>query len=343
MNRTLFATLEGRPVTQYTLTAGKLTCEILDFGGIIRSLRVPDRQGRPVDVVLGFDTLQQYLDHTCYFGAMIGPFANRIGGASFPLGGGLVTLPANEGANSLHSGPRGFDRRLFTPVAQTEDTLRLAIDWPDGDSGFPGPIHAEITYLLTPAGLELRYEARSARDTVVNLTNHSYFNLSGHDAGPVTDQWICLAADHFTPTDAHSIPTGELRPVEGTPMDLRRPLPIGQRIDEDDLQLRQAGGYDHNWAADGAGTLRPIARAGSPRTGITLTCLTDQPGVQFYSGNYVPQGLAGKDGAVYGRRHGFCLETQTYPDAPNHPDFPSALLRAGETYRRTTSYRFAAE
>ena len=336
---------DGAVVEQYTLTAGALSCDILTFGGSLRSLRVPDRNGKPVDVLLGFDSLEDYRTHGKSLGALVGRFANRIGGARFSLNGRDYPLVANDhGINHLHGGGLGFNCRLWKAETASDSALTLSLFSPNGEEGYPGDLLVRVTYTLTEEGLAIDYQARCDRDTICNLTNHAYFNLAGHDSGPVLDQTIQILADRYTPTDSGSIPTGEIAPVEGTPMDLRRPTPIGAHIDEDFLQLRQAGGYDHNWIPNGRpGTLRPIARAASAATGISMEVLSTLPGVQFYTGNYLQGCPAGKGGAVYGSRWGFCLETQFYPDSPNRENFPSCVLRAGETYDHTTVFRFAAE
>ncbi len=332
----------GAPVEQYTLTDGTLSCDIITYGGALRALRVPGRDGQTVDVLLGFDTLEDYLSHDKYLGALVGRYANRIGGASFDLNGVRCSLPANDGANHLHGGPKGYFSRLWTVEAAGDSFLTLTLDSPDGEEGYPGHLTVRVTYRLEENGLTIAYRAKADRDTLCNLTNHAYFNLSGHDSGPVSDQTIQIFAGRYTPTDAGSIPTGELAPVDGTPMDLRRPVPMGGHWDDDFPQLVLAGGYDHNWVLDGAeGSLRTAARAASPRTGIVLEVLTDLPGVQFYSGNYLDGCPAGKGGAPYGRRWGFCLETQFFPDSPHHPGFPSAVLRAGEVWEHTTALRFS--
>lgn len=336
---------DGTAVDLYTLTSGALSCHVITYGGALQSLRVPDRNGKPVDVLLGFDSLESYRSQDKYLGALVGRFANRIGGAAFTLNGRRCPLAANDnGVHHLHGGLEGFDKRVWTAEAASDHQLTLSLFSPDGDEGYPGALTVRVTYTLTPEGLSIAYRAQCGGDTVCNLTNHAYFNLSGHDSGPVLDQTIQLLADRYTPSDPLSIPTGEIAPVEGTPMDLRRPVPIGARIGEDFPQLRQAGGYDHNWIPNGRpGTLRPIARAASAATGISMEVLSTLPGVQFYTGNYLQGCPAGKGGAVYGSRWGFCLETQFYPDSPNRENFPSCVLRAGETYDHTTVFRFAAE
>ena len=336
---------DGTPVELYTLAAGALSCQIITFGGSLQSLRVPDRSGRPVDVLLGFDALEPYRTHGKSLGALVGRYANRIGGAKFSLNGQTYQLAANNnGVNHLHGGLVGFNQRVWTVEEAGDDRLALSLFSPDGEEGYPGNLTVRVTYTLTEEGLTIGYRAECDRDTVCNLTNHAYFNLSGHDSGPVLDQTIQLLADRYTPTDPLSIPTGEIAPVEGTPMDLRRTTPIGARIGEDFPQLLQAGGYDHNWIPNGeAGTLRPIARAASPATGISMEVLSTLPGVQFYTGNYLDGCPAGKGGAAYANRWGFCLETQFYPDSPNHANFPSCVLRAGEVFDHTAAFRFHVE
>ena len=336
---------DGTAVELYTLRSGALACGVITFGGSLQSLRVPDRTGRPVDVLLGFDTLEPYRTHGKSLGALVGRYANRIGGASFTLNGKSYPLAANDhGVNHLHGGLTGYNQRVWTVEDAGEDHLTLSLFSPDGEEGYPGNLTVHVTYTLTAEGLTIGYRAECDQDTVCSLTNHAYFNLSGHDSGPVLDQTIQLLADRYTPTDPLSIPTGEIAPVEGTPMDLRRPTPIGARIGEAFPQLLQAGGYDHNWIPDGEpGSLRPIARASSPASGISMEVLSTLPGVQFYTGNYLDGCPAGKGGAAYAKRWGFCLETQFYPDTPNHENFPSCVLRAGQVFDHTASFRFSAE
>lgn len=327
-----------------TLENGSLSCCVITYGGALQSLTVPDRDGRPTDILLGFDTLEDYLRQDKFLGALVGRYANRIGGACFSLNGKDYPLPANDGKNHLHGGPQGFDKKVWTVEALTENAVTLSLLSRDGEEGYPGNLTVRVTYTLTADALEIDYRAVCDADTLCNLTNHAYFNLSGHDSGPVEEQVIQIFASSYTPAAAGSIPTGELAPVEGTPMDLRRELPIGERIGEEFGQLKLAGGYDHNWVLDGpAGELRPAARAISPRTGIVMEALTTMPGVQFYTGNYLDGCPRGKGGAPYANRWGFCLETQFFPDSPHHPAFPSAILRAGEVYAQKTVYRFSTD
>ncbi len=344
-NRVPFGTLPGgAKVELLTLSNEQLSCKFITYGGALHSLTVPDRDGKPADVLLGFDDLESYRKQTCFLGALIGRFGNRIGGARFTLNGKEYRLPANENGNQLHGGPEGFDKKVWAVERQSVDTAELSLHSPDGDMGYPGALDVRATYRLTGRELSISYEAKAEADTICNLTNHAYFNLSGHASGPVSAQTMQLYAGKYLPTDSQSIPTGELAPVDGTPMDLRAPLPIGEKIDADFEQLRLAGGYDHCWVIDGwDGTLRPAARAYSPATGIAMETLTTLPGVQFYSGNYLDGVPAGKGGAPYGRRWAFCLETQFFPDSPNHAGFPSATLRGGQTLRSKTVYRFSAE
>ena len=332
---------DGQRVDLITLQNGRLSCEILTYGGALRSLVVPDRDGRATDVLLGLPTLEDYRTQDKFLGALIGRYANRIGGSHFRLNGKEYSLRANDGKNHLHGGPVGFDKQVWTVTEGGADFVTLTLHSPDGQEGYPGDLDVEVTYRLTEDSIELDYRAKTSQDTLCNLTNHAYFNLSGHQSGPVTNQGIQIYAQSYTPTDAGSIPTGEIAPVAGTPMDLRLGQAIGAQVDEDFPQLTMAGGYDHNYVVDGpAGVLRPAARAWSPDTGITMEVLTTQPGIQFYSGNYLDGCPAGKGGAPYAKRWAFCLETQTFPDAPNKPQFPSALLAKGEEYHHTTVYCF---
>ena len=341
-NRRPFGTMPGgTPVEELVLRDGDCSCSILTYGGAVRSLAVPGKDG-PVDVALGFDTLEDYITQDKYLGALVGRYANRIGGAGFTLEGKEYRLAKNDKAvNHLHGGGVGFDKRVWTVKGQTENTAALTLVSPDGEEGYPGTLSVEVAYTLSHGRLEIAYRAETDQTTLCNLTNHTYFNLSGHGSGPVTDQLIQVLADQYTPTGPGSIPTGELAGVAGTPMDLRESTPIGAHIDEPFEQLQLAGGYDHNWAVNGwDGTLRTIARARSPRTGISMEVETDLPGVQFYAGNYLDGCPKGKGGAPYARRWGFCLETQYFPDSPNHPGFPPCVLRPGEVYRSVTAYRF---
>ena len=343
-NRSAFGQMpDGTPVELLTLRDGAYACEIITYGGAVRSLSVPARDGTPVDVALGFDTLDGYRAQDKYIGALIGRYANRIGGARFSLNGTEYPLSANDGVNALHGGPTGFHAQVWAVEALSENSVTLALTSPDMHEGYPGTLEVRVTYTLKDGALTLDYWAKSDKDTVCNLTNHSYFNLSGHGSGSAESQYIRLYASRYTPTLPGSIPTGELAPVDGTVMDLRRAQPIGACVDEPFEQLVLADGWDHNWAVDGwDGTLRPAAWAWSPDTGIVMETFTTLPGIQFYSGNYLDGCPAGKGGAPYAKRWAFCLETQYFPDSPNRPNFPSCVLRPGEEYRSATVYRFSA-
>ena len=342
MNQTPFGRMpDGQPVDAYTLTSGPLSCRILTYGGAVQSLTIPDRRGCPVDVVLGFDTLADYRTQDKYMGALVGRYANRIGGSTFMLNGTEYPLPTNDGPNHLHGGLLGFDRQLWTIESASENALTLSLTSPDGQEGYPGTLTVQAAYTLQDGALTLDLRARADRDTLCNLTGHTYFNLSGHQSGPVLGQYIQLFADHYTPSGPDSIPTGELAPVAGTPMDLRTPQPIGLHINSPFPQLLQAKGYDHNWALRAwDSTLRPAARAWSPDTGILLELSTTLPGLQLYTGNFLSGCPAGKGGAPYDDRWGFALEPQYFPDSPHHPAFPSPVLRAGAEYHQQIVYRF---
>ena len=343
-NRTAFGRMpDGTQVDQITLKNGDMACRIITYGGAVRSLTVPGRDGTPVDVALGFDTLEAYRVQDKYMGAIVGRYANRIGGAKFTLNGVEYPLYANDDPNSLHGGRAGFDKKVWTVERLAADSATLSLVSPDGEEGYPGTLRVEATYTLRDGELLLWYQASCDKDTPCSLTNHTYFNLSGHDSGSVEGQYIKLYASRYTPTAPGSIPTGEIAPVEGTPMDLRTAQPIGAHIGDPFDQLVMARGYDHNWVIDGYDDMAavPAARAWSPDTGICLEAATTQPGVQFYTGNYVGGCPAGKGGAAYRDRHGFCLETQCFPDSPNQPNFSPWVLRAGSEYRSGTVYRFS--
>jgi aldose 1-epimerase len=340
-------TPDGRAVALYTLTnRGGAEARVITYGGTIVSLKVPDRRGRLADVVLGFDDLEGYLNQDFYIGSVIGRYANRIANARFTLNGTEYKLAANNGAHNLHGGPRGFDKAVWDarPLpARGGAALELTYLSPDGEEGFPGNLRARVVYTLTDANeLRVDYSATADRDTVVNLTQHSYFNLAGEGAGDILDHRLRLFARYFTPTDSTSIPTGRLQLVRATPFDFLSFKRIGGRIDDGHEQLKFGNGYDHNFVVDGrAGVLRKAAEVYEPTTGRVMEVSTTEPGIQFYTGNYLAVGR-GKGGKPYPRRTGFCLETQHYPDSPNKPEFPSAVLRRGRRYRSTTVYRFSA-
>lgn len=334
-------TADGRPVDRYTLTDGRCSASILTLGGIIQSLIVPDRNGRPTDIVLGFDTVAAYESQTCYIGALLGRCANRIAGGRVALGGREIRLACNDhGACHLHGGETGFDKRIWS-ASVANGGLTLRYDSPAGEEHYPGNLRASVTYRLEDGALSLEYRAETDADTLCNLSNHAYFNLGGHASGEVGEQTVCIPADHFTPIGKNSAPTGEVASVEGTPLDLRRFTPLGAHWDDKFPQLRRAGGYDHNYIIGGDG-LRPFALAECAQTGITLSVESDMPGMQLYSGNYLDANLPrGKGGVQYGRRHGFCLETQFWPNAPAFPHFPQPVLRAGESCRHFTNFHFS--
>jgi aldose 1-epimerase len=338
---------DGRAVSIYTLTnrAGA-EARIITYGGAVVSLTAPDRRGRFADVVLGFDDMAGYLAQDSNVGVLIGRYGNRIGGARFTLNGVEYKLAANNGAHSLHGGLKGFDKVVWEarPLrARGGAALELTYLSRDGEEGFPGNLRARVVYTLTDRNeLRVDYHATTDKDTVVNLTQHSYFNLKGHGRGDILDHRLRLNSSRFTPTDSTSIPTGELRPVRGTPFDFTRPTAIGARIGADDEQLKYGNGYDHNFVVRGRrGVLRKAAEVYEPTTGRVMEVWTTEPGVQLYTGNYL-NGARGKGGQTYPRRSGFCLETQHYPDSPNKPQFPSTVLRRGGRYRTTTVYKFSA-
>jgi aldose 1-epimerase len=324
-----------------------MTVRILTYGGIVQSLEVPDDDGHRDNVVLGFDDLQGYVDNNNpgpYFGALIGRYGNRIAGGKFTLDGVEHQLPLNNGPNSLHGGTDSFDKRVWeaTPVkGSREVSLRLRLVSPDGDQGYPGELTTEVTYTLARhRQLAVHYEATTDAPTVVNLTNHTYWNLSGEGSGTIEDHELQIDASRYTPVDATLIPTGELAPVAGTPMDFRRPTPVGERLREPFQQIVYGQGYDHNWVLDrdADDDLEEAARVHDPDSGRTLEISTTEPGLQFYSGNFLDGTLVGTGGHVYRQGDGMALETQHFPDSPNQPDFPSTVLRPGQTYDTTTVF-----
>lgn len=330
-------------IYRYTLTGpGKVRAVVTDLGAILLSLWVPDREGQLRDVVLGYDRLESCYQNPPHLGTTVGRSANRIGGACFSLNGKEYPLAKNDGENNLHSGPDFYRLRRWQAV-EGEDgcSLTFSLESPDGDQGYPGNAKIAVTYTVTADSLHLTYRASADQDTIMNLTNHSYFQLDGHDAGDFSHQRVWMDADYYTPTDAALIPTGEIAPVEGTPMDFRSFRPIGPSIDADFPQLRQSGGYDHNWVLNHPpGCFAVSAKAESEASGIGMEVLTDRPGIQFYTGNFLAAELPGKNGAVYNRRTGYCFETHHFPDAIHHDNFPSPILRAGEEYRTETEFRF---
>ena len=344
VKREPFGTMpDGKAVERFTLTnANGIEVKAISYGGIITSLRVPDRDRKFDDIVLGFDQLDGYLKDHPFFGAIIGRYGNRIGKAQFTLDGKTYKLAANNGPNNLHGGTKGFDKVLWTVEPIGNNGLAFTRTSPDGEEGFPGNLRTRVTYTLTDKNeLIVEYHATTDKATPVNLTQHSYFNLAGQASGDILGHELMINADRYTPVDDTLIPTGELAPVEGTPFDFRKPTAIGARINDANPQLKAGLGYDHNWVLNRKGTgLELAARVREPKTGRTLEITTTEPGIQFYAGNFLDGKLAGKGGAVYRHRTGFCLETQHYPDSPNHPKFPSTILKPGQEYRTRTVFTF---
>lgn len=345
--------LDGRTVYQYTLSNKKgVSASFLDLGGIWTSMMAPDREGRFEDVILGYDSVEACLRNGGHLGEIVGRNANRIGGARFTLNGMAYELAANNGPNNLHSGPDFYRNRIWE-AGVTEKTggeegpvsITFSLDSPDGDQGYPGNARISVVYTLTEESeLKIRYHLVCDQDTVANMTNHSYFNLAGHKSGGAMNQLVWIDADYFTPTDEVAIPSGELRPVAGTPMDFTIKKPIGRDIDNDCEQLRFGHGYDHNWVLNHKeGKLALSAKAWDPVSGRAMEVYTDLPGIQFYTANYLEAEIPGKEGVIYGPRQGYCFETQYFPNAVNTPGFPSPVLKEGKEYGTTTIYKFMVE
>lgn len=326
----------GEEASLYTITGGGLTAAVTDYGAALVRLLVPDAAGNVADVVLGHDSWEGYRNGGGCLGATVGRSANRLKQATFALDGKAYAMTPNEGKNNLHSGPDFFFHRLWQVASHTDNAITLSLFSPHGDQGFPGNAEIKVTYSLEPGGvLRISYRAVSDRDTVFNFTNHSYFNLAGHEkTDAAMNQVLTIPGRFFTPDDAENIPTGELRPVAGTPMDFRSPKPIGQDIEADYEPLHLQGGYDHNWEV----FCDPCAVLSDPVSGRTMAVSTDCPGIQFYAGNFLNE--MGKGGVYYGKRSGVALETQFYPDALHHPEWPQPVTKAGETYHSETVYRF---
>lgn len=335
-------TSDGTPVPIYTLTSGHLEVRVTAYGAKLVSVRTPDRAGKVADIVLGFDNLEGFLEpKEPHLGSIVGRFGNRIALGKFTIDGNSYQVPINNGPNALHGGPKGFDKYVWQSQ-EVPNGVEFTHVSPDGDMGFPGTLTAKARYTLTGDTLRIDYSATTDKPTVVNLTNHAYFNLHGDDQGNILDQVMQIHADRFTPVDSGLIPTGALDPVAGTPLDFRKPESIGARIDDGFEQMKLAGGYDHNFVVNGeAGKLRVAAIATDPVSGRTLTVETTEPGIQFYSGNFLNGAFTGRHGVKYEKHTGFCLETQHFPDSPNHPDFPSTQLRPGETMHSTTTFKFS--
>jgi aldose 1-epimerase len=338
---------DGQVVDLYMLTNGAgMEVAITNYGGIVVSVKTPDRRGQLADVVLGFDNFEGYLQNVPYFGALIGRYGNRIAAGRFALNGREYHVPQNNGPNSLHGGLKGFDKQVWNAkeIRNTDaPALELTYLSKDGEEGYPGNLSATVTYSLTPKNeLKIDYAATTDKETVVNLTNHSYFNLAGEGQGNVLSHVVMINADRFTPVDSTLIPTGELKSVEGSPFDFRKPTPIGARISNKNQQLQFGKGYDHNLVLNGSG-LRLAARVNDPSSGRVMEVLTTEPGLQFYTGNFLDGTVPGKGRNAYGARSAFCMETQHFPDSPNHPSFPSTALKPGQRYQSTTVYRFAVD
>ena len=342
------STPDGQPVERYTLHNVKgAEARIMTYGGIVTSLKMPDTNGNFDDVVLGCDTLDGYVKNSPFFGALIGRYGNRIAKGRFALDGVTYTLATNNPPNALHGGLKGFDKVVWkvvrADVSRHGPRLELAYLSKDGEEGYPGNLTVDVTYTLTDNNeLRVDYAAKTDKATIVNLTQHSYFNLAAH--GDILGHVVMIPADLFTPVDNTLIPTGELRPVDNTPFDFRSPTAIGARIGDNDEQLKFGNGYDHNWVfSKRIGDLTLLARVTEPSSGRVLEVLSTEPGLQFYSGNFLDGTITGKGGRVYQFRDGFCMEPQHYPDSPNHPNFPPVVLEPGQLYRNTIIYRFAVQ
>ncbi len=342
-------TADGQKVTLYTLrNAAGATATISNYGGTVTSLRMPDRNGKFDDIVLGFKSLGDYEKKSPYFGCLVGRYGNRIAKGKFELDGREYTLATNNNGQSLHGGLKGFDKVVWdaTPVETKEGpSLRLTYVSKDGEEGYPGNLSVTATYTLTNRNeLKLVFRAKTDKATVVNLTHHSYFNLAGQGRGDILGHVVTIHANKFTPVDKVLIPTGKIATVKGTPFDFRKPTPIGARINGSDEQLKLGKGYDHNWVADKLpGHLGLVAKVEEPKTGRVMEVISTEPGVQFYSGNFLDGTLTGKGGKVYNFRDGFCFEPQHFPDSPNRKNFPSTVLKPGQTYKNTIIYRFSTE
>ena len=335
-------TSEGTPVDLYSLQDGKIEVRIMTYGGIVVSLRTPDRNGKLDDVVLGCDSVEKYEAQTAHFGGIIGRYANRIAHGTFKLDGKTYSIPKNDGDNALHGGLRGFDKKIWA-AKEITDGIELTYVSKDGEEGFPGTLTTNVRYTLSGSALRIEYSATTDKDTVLNLTNHSYFDLAGQGKGDVLGHALKIDASRMTPVDAALIPTGELKSVAGTPFDFRTPHAIGERINADDAQLSLGKGYDHNFVLDHPpGQLAEAAEVYEPTTGRILKVLTTEPGLQLYTGNFLDGTITGKEGRVYNRRFAFCLETQHFPDSPNHASFPSTELKPGQKFHSVTVFQFSA-
>lgn len=345
MKREAFGTVEGKPIEQFTLiNKNGVEVRAINYGGIITSIKTPDRSGSMADIVLGFDSLGGYLGDHPFFGAIIGRYGNRIAKGRFRIDGTEHKLATNNGPNHLHGGPKGFDKRVWNgQIIPAQIGVSFSYVSADGEEGYPGKLNVAVFYWLTDTDqLIVEYLARTDKPTHVNLTQHSYFNLAGD--GDILAHELTIDADRYTPVDATLIPTGEIAPVEGTPFDFRKSTAIGARIDDAHPQLKNGSGYDHNWVLSRTGAgLQRAARVVEPKSGRTLDVSTTEPGMQFYAGNFLDGKLPGKGGRTYGHRSGFCLETQHYPDTPNQKIFPTTLLKPGEEYKSRTVFTFGVQ
>lgn len=333
-------TRDGRAVERFTLRRGTIKAEIITYGASLQALWVPDSRGNLVDVVLGYESVAGYESNGGYLGAVVGRYANRIAAARCQIDGRTVTLEPNEGAKQLHGGPNGFDRQIFQGRQAGESAVTLTYTSADGEGGFPGNLTLMVTYALTETALSIRYEAACDQATYCNITNHSYFNLNG--GGDAMGHRLWLSARSYTPVGPDSIPTAMARPVAGTPFDFTAEKPLGRDIDADDQQLRNVGGYDHNFVLSPGQGLRRAARLTGDRSGIVMEVWTEKPGIQLYTGNMLDAGSQAKNGEGYRPRQAVCLETQYFPDSPNHPEWGDILLRPGRRYDFTTEYRFSS-
>lgn len=335
-------TSKQEEVTTYILkNANGMEAYVLDYGATLLKLLLPNEDGSKTDVVQGFDNVAAYEINEPNFGSTLGRNGNRIGNATFTLNGKEYKLDVNDGKNNLHSGLHGYQKRMWKVTENADNSITFSIVSPDGDQGFPGEVKVEVTYTLTEDNqLQIHYYAAPKEDTIINMTNHSYFNLEGQDSQSVLEQKVWIDADGFNETTEDLIPTGKILPVEGTPLDFRKETAIGERIEVNYEPLRFGNGYDHNFVLNNQGCYRLVAKLISEKTGRTMEVYTDLPGMQMYTANFLDGTLTGKEGVVYKRRSGVCFETQFYPDAPNHDNFPSTVVKAGEVYETTTAYKF---
>ena len=346
MQATQFGSYEGKPVTLYTLkNRNGMVAKIMDYGATVVSLTAPDRKGKYEEVTLGFDSFDPYLTQTAYFGAIVGRIGNRIDKVKFMLDGKEYSLAVNNGVNSLHGGKKGFDKQIWHVISKPSaknPSITFKYVSADGEEGYPGELTSIVKYTLTPDNaIRIDYDIKAKSHTIANLTNHTYWNLSGGKSASILDTKMQIMASDITPVDETLIPTGKMMHVKGTPFDFNKLTRIGDRIDADDQQIKYGGGYDHNWVLKGSmGTLRKIAAAHEPKSGRYMEVWSTEPGVQFYTGNFLDGTLHGHGGRVYPKRGGFCLETQHFPDSVNQPNFPTTELKAGQTYKSTTIYKF---